>query len=348
MHRLSWSSLWGHFCRHYDLSWMCAHVYSVFHHLSSLQCPRPLSSPSCCSQRAAEARSEQPLPGAHYIGAAPETSSYHAGKIGSSLPWISCTVVSRKNAHGRSTLQVCQRGGWVLFRVVPHLTMKEHPCHACSDSMPLKQIIGHATASGFEVESWRHTTLWMVPHHQEHGVALAVHTALAKSVYAQLPLVKYYTKFLTSDMHKCSTWGCASQTLCEARSRVDTHLSKLWSLQPLSWDYCIPPSSFPQDTCEQVRDRFVHKLNKGLKSLRLPLGYLSIFALAGIEPRKEIRLQVFEQNDLADFNIKFLLLQLLLGCSILNYYEHTYRCTHICTYRIIGWCWGMWRRGGSA
>ena len=55
-----------------------------------------------------------------------------------------------------------------------------------------------------------------------------------------------------------------------------------------------------------MRDRFVHKLNKGLKSLRLPLGYLSIFALAGIEPRKEIRLQVhvFEQNDLADFNIK--------------------------------------------
>ena len=78
-----------------------------------------------------------------------------------------------------------------------------------------------------------------------------------------------------------------------------------------------------------MRDQFVHKLNKGLKSLRLPLGYLSIFALAGIEPRKEIRLQVFEQNDLADFNINFLLLQLLLGRSILNYYEHTCCCVHV-------------------
>jgi len=47
-----------------------------------------------------------------------------------------------------------------------------------------------------------------------------------------------------------------------------------------------------QDTCEQVRDRFVRKLNKGLKTLRLPLGYLSFFALAGIEPRKQARAQV--------------------------------------------------------
>ena len=37
------------------------------------------------------------------------------------------TVVSQKSAHGRSTLQVRQRRGWTLFRVLPHLTTKEHP-----------------------------------------------------------------------------------------------------------------------------------------------------------------------------------------------------------------------------
>ena len=119
-----------------------------------------------------------------------------------------------------------------------------------------------------------------------------------------MPSVKYYTKFLTSDIH--STWGSASQTPCDARSRVGAHLSKLWSLWTLArllytFLCVLPLSSFLQDTCEQVRDRFVHKLNKGLKSLRLPLGYLSVFALAGIEPRKETRIQVLTQNDSADF-----------------------------------------------
>ena len=33
--------------------------------------------------------------------------------------------------------------------------------------------------------------------------------------------------FFTSDMH--SAWGCASQTPCKTRSRVGTHLSKLWT-----------------------------------------------------------------------------------------------------------------------
>ena len=38
------------------------------------------------------------------------------------------TVVSRKSAHGRSTLQACQRGGWTLFQVFLHLSTKECPC----------------------------------------------------------------------------------------------------------------------------------------------------------------------------------------------------------------------------
>ena len=68
------------------------------------------------------------------------------------------TVVSPKRAHGRSTLQVCQRGGWVLFRLSPHLTMKERPRHVYSDLKHSKQIIGHkitynVITSGFEVES---------------------------------------------------------------------------------------------------------------------------------------------------------------------------------------------------
>ena len=49
-------------------------------------------------------------------------------------------------------------GGGVLFQVFSHLTMKEHPCHIYSDSMPLKQIIEqrityNGATSGIEVES---------------------------------------------------------------------------------------------------------------------------------------------------------------------------------------------------
>ena len=67
-------------------------------------------------------------------------------------------VVSRKRAHGRSTLQVCQRGGWVIFRLFPHLTTKERPHHVYSDLKPSKQIITHkitynGITSSFEVES---------------------------------------------------------------------------------------------------------------------------------------------------------------------------------------------------
>ena len=44
-----------------------------------------------------------------------------------------------------------------------------------------------------------------------------------------------------------------------------------------------------QDTCDEVRDGFMHKLHKGLGSLKLPLPYLSILALSGVEPRRETR-----------------------------------------------------------
>ena len=84
------------------------------------------------------------------------------------------TVVSRKRAHGWSTLQVCQRGGWALFRLFPHLTMKECPRHVYSDSKPTKKIIAHkitynGITSSFEVESWRYTTLRTAQCDGEHS-----------------------------------------------------------------------------------------------------------------------------------------------------------------------------------
>ena len=63
-----------------------------------------------------------------------ENSCSHVLEIVQLWSWVctlhgSSTVVSWKNAHhGQSTLQTCQRGGWALFRVFPHLTMKEQPC----------------------------------------------------------------------------------------------------------------------------------------------------------------------------------------------------------------------------
>ena len=86
------------------------------------------------------------------------------------------TIVSWKMVHGRSTLQVCQRGGWALFWLFPHLTMKECPCHVCNDLKPSKQIIRHkitynGITSGFEVESWRHTALWTEQCDGEYTIA---------------------------------------------------------------------------------------------------------------------------------------------------------------------------------
>ena len=98
--------------------------------------------------------------------------------LGHTLAWY--TVISWKRAHGWGTLQVCQRGGWALFRLFLHLTTKEHPRHVYSDSKPSKQIIGHIImyneiTSGFEVEFWRHTTLWTAWCKGENSVACGAH-----------------------------------------------------------------------------------------------------------------------------------------------------------------------------
>ena len=49
---------------------------------------------------------------------------------------------------------------------------------------------------------------------------------------------------------------------------------------------------FVQDPCYQVRLHFAQKLHKGLISLRLPLQFMSILALAATDPLKERRQQV--------------------------------------------------------
>uniref|UniRef100_T1J3Z9 Uncharacterized protein n=1 Tax=Strigamia maritima TaxID=126957 RepID=T1J3Z9_STRMM len=46
------------------------------------------------------------------------------------------------------------------------------------------------------------------------------------------------------------------------------------------------------DECKDVRDRFSQKLHKGLISLKLPLDFMAIFALAGNESTKDLRTQL--------------------------------------------------------
>ena len=80
--------------------------------------------------------------------------------------------------------------------------------------------------SGFEVESWRHTTHWTAPSHREH---LAVHTALATSVYAKVPCSNIQWNITWSFLPQiCIVLEAVSQTPREAHSRVGAHSSILW------------------------------------------------------------------------------------------------------------------------
>lgn len=44
-----------------------------------------------------------------------------------------------------------------------------------------------------------------------------------------------------------------------------------------------------QDSCEEVREKFLDKLHKGLQNMQLPLWYLSIMVYVGTEPSKVLR-----------------------------------------------------------
>ena len=86
------------------------------------------------------------------------------------LFWFAvCSIISRKSAHGQSTLQVCQRGGWVLFHVFLNLTTKEWPHHVYSNLMPLKQILWQTTELESSSVGIQHSE-W----HCDHGVARKV------------------------------------------------------------------------------------------------------------------------------------------------------------------------------
>ena len=52
---------------------------------------------------------------------------HHRNKDSYSQTRASYTVLSRKSAHGRCILLSHQTGGWALFRVFPHSTLKERP-----------------------------------------------------------------------------------------------------------------------------------------------------------------------------------------------------------------------------
>lgn len=53
---------------------------------------------------------------------------------------------------------------------------------------------------------------------------------------------------------------------------------------------------FSQDTCEEVRGKFMDKLNKGLLRMQLPMYYLSIMVYAGIEPNRTHHAKVQERG----------------------------------------------------
>ena len=96
------------------------------------------------------------------------------------------------------------------------------------------QITYNGITSGFEGESWRHTTLRMAQCDGEYSVARGAH-CISYVLLREDALYSFWwtitRRFLPEirmrDMH--STRGRVSQTPCEARSRVGVHSSKLWS-----------------------------------------------------------------------------------------------------------------------
>ena len=84
--------------------------------------------------------------------------------------YLRLLIACERAPMGGALYKSAKVGGQVLFQVFLYLTTKECPCHVYSDLMPLKQIIGqtvtyNGTISGFEVESWRHTTFWRAQCH---------------------------------------------------------------------------------------------------------------------------------------------------------------------------------------
>ena len=75
-----------------------------------------------------------------------------------------CTIVLWKSAHRHSTLQVCQRGVWVLFQVFPHLTMKEPPC-ICASTQSQCPWINHPSGIDNSVRTTKQPTFEVLTAH---------------------------------------------------------------------------------------------------------------------------------------------------------------------------------------
>ena len=126
--------------------------------------------------------------------------------------WALATFVSRKSAHRRSTLQVCQRGGWVLFQVFPHLTMKERPCHVYSDSLNALEE-NNWTKNNIQ---WNYQWLWswvLMAYNTLNG-AVSLWTWFSLR-FLSLPQICTALKAVLLRVH---SW-----------SSVGAHLSKIWS-----------------------------------------------------------------------------------------------------------------------
>ena len=75
-----------------------------------------------------------------------------------------CTIVLWKSAHRHSTLQICQRGVWVLFQVFPHLTMKEPPC-ICASTQSQCPWINHPSGIDNSVRTTKQPTFEVLTAH---------------------------------------------------------------------------------------------------------------------------------------------------------------------------------------
>ena len=141
----------------------------------------------------------------------------HSG-LHTSIHILPSTVVSRKGTHGRSILQVCQRGGWVFLRVFPHLTTKEHlSCLQWLDALEAKnwtnnngqrnhQWASKSSPDGTQHAEWHHVTVSIV--------YLVVRTVLAMSVYAKMPCSNLW-------------WSITWSFLPQISIALETVLSKL-------------------------------------------------------------------------------------------------------------------------
>ena len=125
------------------------------------------------------------------------------------------TIVSWMSARGWSSFQVCQRGGWELFWVFPHLTMKERPCHVLQRLNTLEA--NNWTNKYLQQNHQRLQSQVLTPYNTLNGTmspwtwcsTTFSYVCLHKAAL-WLPSLKYCTEFLTSDVH--SAWGYASQT----------------------------------------------------------------------------------------------------------------------------------------